>query len=549
MEKIVALNSGGFDSIVMLHRLRDKYPTTPIYTLFFNYGQFTVTEEYRCAKKWVDKDENSHILTIEVQMPCNVDMSLEEQYIPNRNLIFLSYATSYAEDIGAKEIYMAITNPDKEENDRYFDTSERFIMMYNTLIEPLGIKVLTPLSELTKEELLYDVWKYNINKEDFHSCNVSTNKDGCGECGDCKAIDWIYNTKRYVYPVLHYLDHGLDKELKDWIHDLPIDRAKLIINDKCQFKCTHCYMGAQDKITGIPLTKEEWKIVIDECIDYGIKQFDLFGREVLFDDTFIPILSHIYDRGLRNTSIVTNGVNVEKYLSVLIKYKPFIILSVESLDKTEIRTGTVKDSTFKMLLDNNIQVQASIDLSRVNKNGLIELIDHLYNIGVRDFYVKPITPFGEYAENISESMVLTAKEVFDCMDAMNTLDKFNKYKGIHIAMMLKMYHTKRMMEECKERFDRMMYVYRHYKTGYVANMYLDFEFFCTRYDSIITITPDGRVLGCGSDYAIKNPLMQTSGLRDNSLKEILTKEKDNLYDFFKIYGDKKGCYFFDEKFC
>ena len=69
MEKIVALNSGGFDSIVMLHRLRDKYPTTPIYTLFFNYGQFTVTEEYRCAKKWVDKDENSHILTIEVQLP------------------------------------------------------------------------------------------------------------------------------------------------------------------------------------------------------------------------------------------------------------------------------------------------------------------------------------------------------------------------------------------------------------------------------------------------------------------------------------------------
>ena len=35
----------------------------------------------------------------------------------------------------------------------------------------------------------------------------------------------------------------------------------------------------------------------------------------------------------------------------------------------------------------------------------------------------------------------------------------------------------------------------------------------------------------------------------NSLKEILIKEKDNLYDFFNIYGDKQGCYFFDEKFC
>lgn len=550
MDKIVALNSGGFDSIIMLHRLREKYPTAEIHTMFFRYGQLTIHEEYECASKWVENDKNSYLINMDIDMPCAVDMTAEEQYIPNRNLIFLSYATSYAESIGAKEIYMAITNPEKPESERYFDTSNRFVAMYNALIEPLGIKVVTPIANLTKEQLYLDVWKYGVEREDFHSCNLSTDINGCGECGDCKAIDWIYNTKRYVYPVLHFLEHGLDDELQKWVHDLPIDRAKLILNDKCQFHCKHCYMGAQDKVTGEPLTLEEWKRVINECVDNGVKQFDLFGREVMFDDMFIDILDHIYTtHRLHNTTIVTNGVNVPKYIEVLKKYKPNMVISVESLEKTEIRTGTVKDSTFKMLLNNNIPVQASIDLSRVNNKQLIDIIDHLYNLGVRDFYVKPVTPFGEYAEEISKSMVLTAGEVLDCIDAMNTLNRFEEYRGIQIAMMLKMYHIRRMREECSERFNRMMYVYSVYKTGQVSNMYLDFEFFCTRFDSIITITPDGKVLGCGSDYAIKDPLMVAGTLREMPLSKIISAEKDNLYDFYKEYGCKQGCYFFDEKFC
>ena len=59
MEKIVALNSGGFDSICMLHLLRDNYPSHEIKTLFFDYGQTMVEEEFTCAKMWVENDKNS----------------------------------------------------------------------------------------------------------------------------------------------------------------------------------------------------------------------------------------------------------------------------------------------------------------------------------------------------------------------------------------------------------------------------------------------------------------------------------------------------------
>ena len=548
MDKIVALNSGGFDSIIMLHRLREKYPTAEIHTMFFRYGQLTIHEEYECASKWVENDKNSYLINMDIDMPCAVDMTAEEQYIPDRNLIFLSYATSYAESIGAKEIYMAITNPEKPESERYFDTSNRFVAMYNALIEPLGIKVVTPIANLTKEQLYLDVWKYRVEREDFHSCNLSTDSHGCGECGDCKAIDWIYNTKRHVYPVLHYLEHGFDEELKQLVCDETISSAKLILNDKCQFHCKHCYMGAQDKVTGKPLTLEEWKKVIDECVNYGIKQFDLFGREVLFDDGFIPILEHIYSKGYRNTAIVTNGVNVAKYIDVLRKYKPLVVLSVESLENTSIRTGTVKDDTFRLLLENNIPVQVSIDLSKSNYKSIIPLIDHLYTMGIRDFYIKPIIPLGEYSQSIKDNMVLTANEVMDAFDAINSLDRFTTYSGIKLSTTLKMYHIEQMRKECPERFSRMMYVYNHFKTGRVANMFMNFELYCSRFEDI-TITPDGKVLGCATEYAVSNPISHNKGLRNQTLQQIIEIEKSFMPDFLCKHGDKKGCYFTNKKFC
>ena len=51
MNKIVALCSGGFDSVVMLHFIRETHPDYDIHTLFFDYGQKTLKQEEHCAEK------------------------------------------------------------------------------------------------------------------------------------------------------------------------------------------------------------------------------------------------------------------------------------------------------------------------------------------------------------------------------------------------------------------------------------------------------------------------------------------------------------------
>ena len=47
----VLLYSGGFDSTVLLHRLRESFPDEELFCIHFDYGQINRKQEYKCAEK------------------------------------------------------------------------------------------------------------------------------------------------------------------------------------------------------------------------------------------------------------------------------------------------------------------------------------------------------------------------------------------------------------------------------------------------------------------------------------------------------------------
>ena len=55
MRRLLCLCSGGFDSVVLLHNIRDNFPEAEIHTLFFDYGQGTAKYERECSKKVSEK--------------------------------------------------------------------------------------------------------------------------------------------------------------------------------------------------------------------------------------------------------------------------------------------------------------------------------------------------------------------------------------------------------------------------------------------------------------------------------------------------------------
>jgi 7-cyano-7-deazaguanine synthase in queuosine biosynthesis len=194
---VVVLNSGGFDSVVLINHVRHMFPEEEINSLFFDYGQNSSCEERKCS---FDSSRKVKATWREIKLPKMIwtksgfydreEIDVNNNYLEYRNMIFLSYAVSYARSI--KDCFEVYTAMFREDNP-YEDTSQEFIDGLNYAIEGSGIKVLTPLRGGYKTELAPLAKYYGIKIGDFHSCDKSdTVGEPCGKCGDCLAIKEIY---------------------------------------------------------------------------------------------------------------------------------------------------------------------------------------------------------------------------------------------------------------------------------------------------------------------------------------------------------------------
>ena len=202
-EAVVMLNSGGFDSVLMAHMVKEDNPNAIIYSLAFDYGQRNAEYELACARKVAEKLDLVHI---ELKIPMffseyNVHIAKVEgyssecpfyysdDYIPMRNMVFLSYALSLAQSRKAGKVYIAVIKMDEP----YLDASLEFLDYVNSVAYMAGIQIHCPLVTEYKGEQLEEIKKYNITQDDFFSCNHPTNEGKpCGKCPDCLAIKYIY---------------------------------------------------------------------------------------------------------------------------------------------------------------------------------------------------------------------------------------------------------------------------------------------------------------------------------------------------------------------
>lgn len=204
-EKVVAVCSGGFDSIVMLNDLA-RNPTYEVHTLFFNYGQKNEVQEENYVRYWVARlgiYENSLAITLpnfswsSTSMTGNsevIDYSdIKSQYVPMRNMIFASYALSYAESVKAGKVFIALLG-----GGTYPDTTTDFIFSLNEIAGDIGVEVITPFISHDKYYLLSRAIEYGVIDPvkricNFFSCNTPVNNNPCGKCPDCISIQEMLN--------------------------------------------------------------------------------------------------------------------------------------------------------------------------------------------------------------------------------------------------------------------------------------------------------------------------------------------------------------------
>ncbi len=204
-KKAVVLLSGGLDSsTVLYYALKQGYKCA---CLLFDYGQRhrkELNSAIRIAKKTGCKYQTvkialpwsgSSLTDTNKKIPDNKNLpdnagrapilsSLPSTYVPGRNTVFLSFALSYAETLGAETIFIGANAVDYS---GYPDCRPDYYIAWNRLLKALGTKIMVqaPLIRLDKSEIVRLGTKLGVPFDMTWSCYAG-GRAPCGVCDSCR---------------------------------------------------------------------------------------------------------------------------------------------------------------------------------------------------------------------------------------------------------------------------------------------------------------------------------------------------------------------------
>lgn len=199
-EKAVVVFSGGQDSTTCLFWALKHF--AEVETVTFDYQQRHRKEIETAAAVAEEQGVRHHLLDMSLlhQLAPNAltrdDIAVEHKegelpstFVPGRNLLFLSFATILARQIGAKHVVTGVCQTDFS---GYPDCRDMFIKSLNvTLNLSMDDEFVlhTPLMWLDKQEtwaLADDLGVLDTVREKTLTCYNGIPGDGCGECPACE---------------------------------------------------------------------------------------------------------------------------------------------------------------------------------------------------------------------------------------------------------------------------------------------------------------------------------------------------------------------------
>lgn len=203
----VVLLSGGLDSTTVLAIAKSQ--GFACHCLSFLYGQRQAIELERARGIAGDYGALHHLvlrvdldaiggsaLTADIPVPKDrpydaMEREIPVTYVPGRNIIFLAHALSWAEVLGATDIFLGINAIDYS---GYPDCRPEFLEAFARMAN-LGTKagaeghpfrLHAPLIHLSKKEIIVKGLRLGVDYSRTHSCYDPVGDRACGRCDACR---------------------------------------------------------------------------------------------------------------------------------------------------------------------------------------------------------------------------------------------------------------------------------------------------------------------------------------------------------------------------
>lgn len=206
-KEAVILLSGGLDSTTVLAIAQSRGFSCNC--LSFRYGQRQDIELQRAQAICHQKEVRRHLilqvdldtiggsaLTADIEVPKDRDSKEMEKevpvtYVPGRNIIFLAHALSWAEVLGAADIFLGINAVDYS---GYPDCRPEFLSAFARMAN-LGtnagssgspFEFHAPLMQMSKKEIIEWGVRLGVDYGATHSCYDPIGELSCGRCDACQ---------------------------------------------------------------------------------------------------------------------------------------------------------------------------------------------------------------------------------------------------------------------------------------------------------------------------------------------------------------------------
>ncbi|MBU0548326.1 MAG: 7-cyano-7-deazaguanine synthase QueC [Candidatus Omnitrophica bacterium] len=194
VKQAVVLLSGGLDSATVLYLAKAKGYLCRC--LIFDYGQIhkkeirqakRIAKAAGCAYKILKIKfpwKGSALLDRKIKIPEKINRGIPATYVPSRNIIFLSFAASFAETVGAESIFMGAHAQDYS---GYPDCRREFFSAFSKMVKAGtygGFSIRVPLLYKNKSQIILMGKRLGVPFELTWSC-YRGGKAPCTRCDSC----------------------------------------------------------------------------------------------------------------------------------------------------------------------------------------------------------------------------------------------------------------------------------------------------------------------------------------------------------------------------
>ena len=173
---------------------------------------------------------------------------------------------------------------------------------------------------------------------------------------------------------------------------------------RCNQNCNYCdrFHGSKD------LKNEEFNVILDKLIKYGVKQLTFGGGESLMINCFDQIVKKASKNGM-HLKLVTNGQLIPQNVEIL-HYLDEITLSIDSIDDVvnkELGRGIKHrvnvENAIKIINHSSVRLNINTVVTKINLEQVVEMKDAIEKWGVAQWRIFRFCPLRETAiENQTE---------------------------------------------------------------------------------------------------------------------------------------------------